>query len=155
MSHDTRRGYQLIDPGLGMPRSALALDLNGQAQCLMYLMRRIKQLMPIPDGIFFELIVAQYTGGPFPCIGLYTPKFVDTDENLCLLSFAISEQLEHLVNEVGIERVITLAAEEDVCWKDMLKRYEKLCQIAETAISPVRSLDIENLAASGFNPWHS
>ena len=148
-----QRGYQLVDPGLATPRSALGKD--EQVHCLSYLMRRIKQIMPIPEWVYFELIPAQYTGAPYPCIGLYTHKFIDTNEHLCDLAIAITEQLERLVEEVGLERLMMLSAEENACWQDVLDRFDERLSDSEAAAPILRPLDAENLTASGFNPWHS
>ena len=108
-----------------MPESPISRDADAEVRCLSYLMRRISQLMPIPEGVFFELIPAQYLGGPYPCIGLYTHRFVDTDQSLCRLSFVIGGRLEQFVQDIGIERLLVLSAEEDVCWKDVLEPYRE------------------------------
>ncbi len=129
--------------------------MDQQVRCLSYLMRRIKQIMPIVEGAYFELIKAQYTGGPYPAIGLCTRRFVDTNKNLCELSFAVGEQLERLVEEIGIERLLILSAEEEVCWQNVLDRADERRKAADTPTPIVRSLNAENLTASGFNPWHS
>ena len=112
-----------------MPK--LALSEDEEVRCLSYLMRRIKQIMPIPEGACFELIKAQYTGGPFPCIGLYTLTFVDTNKNLCDLAITVGKRLGHLVKEMSVERLLLLSAEEDTCWQDVLDRSEERRRAAD------------------------
>jgi len=90
-----------------------------------YLMRQIGDIMPVPKGVLFELTPAQYLGGPYPVIGLYTETFVDTDANLCRLSFVISERLEQFIKHMGLERLLELSSKEDVRWDDVLEPYRE------------------------------
>jgi len=123
MSEDKQRGYQIVDPGLASPQYSLSDD--AQVQCLTYLMRRIPDIASVPQGVLFELISVQYLGGPYPAIGLYTKTPIDTDANLCRLSFAIGEGLERLIERTGVERLMELSSGEDVCWNDVLEPHRE------------------------------
>jgi len=120
MKQDEKRGYQIIDPGLNLP-----LSYDTQGRCLSYLMRRIGEITPVPQGVLFELIPVQYLGDPYPAIGLYTETFVDTDANLCRLSFAIGEELERFIEQTGLEHLIERSSAEDVRWSDVLEPYRE------------------------------
>jgi len=120
MSQDEQRGYQLVDPGLTQP-----LSYDERTRCRSYLMRQIGDIMPVPKGVLFELTPAQYLGGPYPVIGLYTETFVDTDANLCRLSFVLSERLGQFIKQIGLERLLALSSQENVRWDDVLEPYRE------------------------------
>lgn len=117
------RGYQLIDPGLGLPE--LALDQDTQVRCLSYLMKRLPELVGVPAGVLFELIPAQYLGGPYPAIGLYTQATGGTDEEMNRLAFQITGLLEDYIQHLGIGRLLQLSEEQQDRWQDVLAPHEE------------------------------
>jgi hypothetical protein len=119
VAEDKPRGYILIEPDLRLVVSWP--DCDTWVHCLSYLVKRIGEGVAIPSGVMFELIPAQYLGGPYPAIGLYTTMYVDTDENLWNLAWKIQEELDTLVAHLGRERLLELSANEAVCWKDVLQ----------------------------------
>ena len=94
---------------------------DAQVQCLAYLMRCIYEIVAVPDGVLFDLIPIQYTGGPYTGIGLYTEESVDTDENLCRLSLAIEARLEEYVKHIGLPELLELSSAEEIRWQDVLQ----------------------------------
>jgi hypothetical protein len=117
------RGYQLIEPNLGLPE--LALDPDAQVRCLSYLKQQIPDLIPVPAGVLFELIPAQYLGGPYPAIGLYTAAGVHTASEMACLAFQIMDLLEDQIQQLGHRRLLELSQNEAICWQDVLGPHEE------------------------------
>ena len=55
------RGYGLVDPGLDARHAGL--DFDDEVRCLSYLIKHMNDFMTLPEGVKFEVIAAQYTGG--------------------------------------------------------------------------------------------
>jgi hypothetical protein len=115
-----KRGYQLIDPGLKL----LGYESKDeQTRVLSYLSTNIAAILSVPPGIGFEVIPAQYTGDPYPAIGLFTERFVADDQELTRLSLRLERELRQHIREIGVERLLLLAADEELTWAEVLRRF--------------------------------
>jgi hypothetical protein len=121
------QGYQLVDPGLGLPE--IGLDYDTQVRCLAYLLRDVRKLAQVPTGVQFELIPVQYLGDPYPCIGLFTTTYMDSDDELCDFSLRLSDQLAAYIVVLGVSRLVELSAGEAVCWEAVIN--SRLAPVAE------------------------
>ncbi|BDI30784.1 hypothetical protein CCAX7_28350 [Capsulimonas corticalis] len=110
------RGHQLVEPNF----VSSGLDFDTITRLLSYLSKEIYHIAAIPSGVLFEVIPAQFTGGPYPSIGLFTERFVDMDANLCHLSDKLMDDLNGYVNRIGINELIFASMDEQITWEDVL-----------------------------------
>lgn len=108
----------MIDPGLGLPE--LGLTDDEQVRCLAYLMRNIRTLAAVPPGVGFEIIPAEYLGGPYPAIGLFTHPHQEAVGDLSPLVSTITDRLQTYIAEIGVQRLLDLSGSEPLRWEKIL-----------------------------------
>lgn len=123
------RGYQLLDPidaatdGSGWTQEEWVRFRYGEwIGCLSYLCNHIHEILEVQPTVGAEVIVGQYIGGPWPCIGLYDDEDSASEEMLCQLSLELFDQMDAYVQNIGLERLRALAKDETLTWQDVLNQ---------------------------------
>jgi hypothetical protein len=83
-------------------------------------MKRIRGYASVPDVLLFEIIPAQYLGGPWPAIGMYSEASVASGIDETLLSITLGDQLRSKFQEIGLENLIAASATETLTWREVL-----------------------------------
>ncbi len=99
------------------------MSFDAQVRCLSYLIKRIGDVVAVPSNVRFEIIPAEYLGGPYPAIGMYSVGPAEEDKTPGLNPFFIEERLSAFIQQVGLERLQELSSDETKTWQDILSSF--------------------------------
>jgi len=100
------------------------LNLDEQVRCLSYLSRHLQDFAYMPKGLTTGLTPVSYPcpDHPYPAILLYEEDGCHVEVKDIPNPWDLEEALGHYINTIGRERLLSLSADENLTWQDVLKR---------------------------------
>jgi hypothetical protein len=112
-----------IEPGWDDPE-LFRLSEDDHARCLAYLLRHIREIVPVPPDVDFILMGFPYYHGPLhPALGMYSDTGGYTDGELSDLRDDLERRLGDYVKSLGVGELVERSRGETICWKDVLRHY--------------------------------